>query len=170
MFVRYFCDYQHKTLGECLYRQYLNPLVCFEVLIPLCMYSLLGAAFVVNHLALSEKDSLCGPGGISLQESSPVRGVWETRPGPAFSVLYSPCYPRKTCTFKCKAHSTLGFIPKKPYHHPCGLQERYHVVSNTLEKNLHNRNQVQKQTNYSNVLWPHDRLEKPREDLNKPLA
>lgn len=118
MFARYFCDYQHKTLGEYLYRQCLSPWVCFEVLIPLCMYSLLGAAFVVNHLALSEKDSLCGPGDISLQESSPVCGVWETRPGPAFSVLYNPCYPRKTCTFKCKAHSTLGFIPKKTLSSP----------------------------------------------------
>lgn len=57
-----FCDYQHETLGQCLHRQCLNPLLCFEVLIPSCMCPLLGAASVVNHVALSEMDPPCRSG------------------------------------------------------------------------------------------------------------
>ena len=144
MFVRYFCDYQRETLGECLYRQYLNPLVCFEVLISLCMYSLLGTAFVVNHLALSEMDSLCRPGRISPQEPLPACRVQETRPGLAFSVLYSPCCPGKTCTFKCKAHSRHIWIHSKKTVTLVACKKGIMLFQTLWEKNPHNRNQIQK--------------------------
>lgn len=105
MFVQYFCDYQPETLGECLYRGYLHPLACFEVLIPSCMYSLLGAAFVVNHLALSETDSLGRP-------EHPTAGTLpsvQIAGDQARSSFLCPVWSFlswKTCTFKCKAHST----------------------------------------------------------------
>jgi len=110
VFARYFCDSQHETLGECLYRRYRHLLAGLEVLVASCISALLDAAFVVNRLALSEMDFLCRAGGISAQEPSPACRVQETRPGPAFSVPYNPYSAGKICTSKRKPHSTHLWI------------------------------------------------------------
>lgn len=63
-----------EFLGECWCRQYLNPLVCVEVLYFLLgTYSLLDAAFVVSHLALSEMDSLCKPTTVHTMQETRMR-------------------------------------------------------------------------------------------------